>query len=284
MKDTEGKESRPVETPASKLDKMFADIRQQGRIGLMTHIIFGYPSVEASRQLIEIMVRSGVDLIEIQLPFSDPTADGPTITQACQKVINRGVRVSEGIEFLEEMAQTYPIPFLFMSYYNILFNYRTSPDDPRGPESFIRAAAKAGASGLIVPDIPPDEVQEGYPEACKEHGLHPIYVISPNITDARLEAVKNYASGFLYCTSRTGTTGKVMELQMEKLNKFLDHVKASTDLPRAVGLSISSREQIDSLQPRAEMAVVGSHLVRVFDNLGLAGLERELRTLTGQDP
>ncbi len=268
---------------ASRVDEVFDAIRQRRRIGVMTHIVFGYPTVEASRQLVDIMVQAGVDLIEVQLPFSDPTADGPTITRACQKALDRGVRVSDGIAFVEEMSAKHDVPFLFMCYYNLLFNYRPGPDAPRGVASFARAAAEAGAAGLIVPDVPPEEVQEGYPEACREHGLHPVYVVSPNIGDRRLEVIRDVASGFIYCTSRTGTTGKDVELEFERLKSFLGRVHDITGLPLAVGFSLSRREQIEALEGEAEMAVVGSHLIRVFDDLGMAGLERELRGLTGKD-
>jgi tryptophan synthase alpha chain len=248
----------------------------------MTHIVFGYPTTEASRKLVEVMVRAGVDLIEIQLPFSDPTADGPTITRACQTALDRGVRVADGIAFLEEMAKAHPIPFLFMSYYNVVFNYRSGPGDARGAAAFVRAAAGAGAVGLIVPDVPPEEVQEGYPEACREHGLHPIYVISPNVGEDRLRVVARVGSGFVYCTSRTGTTGKDVEIEMERLDRFLGIVRDVVRLPVAVGFSISKRAQIEALRGKADVAVIGSHLIRVFDDVGVAGLKREVRALTGR--
>lgn len=267
---------------AARIEALFGDLRERGRVGVMTHIVFGYPTVEVSRRLVDVMVRAGVDLIEIQLPFSDPIADGPVITRACQKALDGGVRVEEGIAFLEEMTRTHEIPFLLMSYYNLVFNYHSGPDAPRGVASFARAAARAGAAGLIVPDVPPDEVQEGYPGACREFGLHPIYVVSPNIGPRRLQAVKSVASGFVYCTSRTGTTGRDVELQLEKLDRVLDQVREVTGLPLALGFSISARAEIKALEGKADMAVVGSHLIRVFDELGLAGLERELWGLTGK--
>jgi tryptophan synthase alpha chain len=266
----------------ARIDQVIAKLRREGRIGVMTHIVLGYPTMEASRQIVEAMARCGVDLIEVQLPFSDPTADGPTITAACQRALVRGVRVSDGINFVREAAARHSLPFLFMSYYNIVFNYHAGPGEPRGADAFASAAAGAGAGGLIVPDIPPEEAQEGYPEACREHGLHPIYVISPNITERRLEAVKRAASGFVYSTSRTGTTGREMELEMERLDRFLPRVREVTGLPIAVGFSITRREQIEALRGKADIAVIGSHLVRVYDTLGLAGLERELRGLVGR--
>ena len=278
---TDAANERSKARGATRLDAVFERLREEGRVGVMTHIVFGYPTIEGSRQIVDVMVRAGVDLIEIQLPFSDPIADGPTISNACQQALNRGVRVSDGMAFMEEVSAKYDVPFLFMSYYNILYNYRPNPDAPRGVASFARSAADAGATALIVPDAPPEEVQEGYPEACRENHLHPIYVVSPNIGVDRLQVVKEVASGFIYCTSRTGTTGKEVEFQWELLNRFLGDVRDVTGLPRAVGFSITKREHVEALEGKAELAVIGSHLVRVFDDLGIARLERELKRLTG---
>jgi tryptophan synthase alpha chain len=265
---------------AARIDRVLERLRSEGRVGLMAHLVLGYPTLEASRHIVLTMARSGVDLIEVQLPFSDPTADGPTITLACHRALERGVRVADGIRFVAEMSKLHSIPFLFMSYFNLLFNYQGS--GRRGLAAFAAAAAEAGASGLIVPDLPPEESQEGYPEACRESGLHPIFVVSPNVGQDRLQAVGKVAGGFLYSTSRTGTTGKDVEIELEELKSFLARAREVCGLPTAVGFSIQRREQILALKGHAEIAVVGSHLLRVYDKHGLTGLERELRTLAGR--
>ncbi len=267
---------------AAALDEVFARLRKESRVGLMTHIVFGYPTVEASRHLADIMVRSGVDLMEVQLPFSDPTADGPTITHACLKALDRGVRAADGLAFVSEAVRKHSVPILFMSYFNVVFNYHEKGEARRGIAAFARAAAQAGAAGLIIPDLPPEEDQERYPETCREHGLHPIYVTSPNVNDRRLEAIAKAASGFVYTTSRTGTTGREVQIAMDELGCFLDRAHRICKLPVAVGFSISKREQIEALSGKAEMAVVGSHLIQVYEKLGLSALEREIRTLAGR--
>ncbi len=271
---------------AARLDRVLARIRSEGRVGLMTHIVLGYPTLEASRHIVQAMIRSGVDLIEVQMPFSDPTADGPTITLACHRALARGVRVAAALEFVAELSPRQPAAFLFMSYFNLLFNYRAGGaaggGTAGGVAAFARAAAAAGASGLIVPDLPPDEDQEGYPEACRSNGLHPIYVVSPNSGRRRLQAVARVAGGFLYSTSRTGTTGKDMEIPMEELKGFLKEAREICRLPIAVGFSITRREQVEALRGHADIAVVGSHLIRVYEKSGLNGLERELRILAGR--
>ena len=266
---------------AARVDRVLERIREDGRVGLMAHLVLGYPTLEASRHIVGAMVRAGVDLIEVQLPFSDPTADGPTITLACHRALERGVKVADGLRFVAEMSRQHSVAFIFMSYFNLIFNFRRSADGG-GTAAFAAAAAEAGASGLIVPDLPPEEEGEGYPEACREHGLYPISVISPNVGEDRLQAVGRVAGGFLYCTSRTGTTGRDVEIQFEELGSFLSLAREICGLPLAVGFSISKREQIEALRGRAEVAVVGSHLIRVYEKYGLTGLERELRILAGR--
>jgi tryptophan synthase alpha chain len=269
----------------ARIDRALERIRSEGRVGLMAHLVLGYPTLEASRHIVLSMVRSGVDLIEVQLPFSDPTADGPTITLACHRALERGIKVADGLRFVAEMGRHHQVPFLFMSYYNLLFNYRAgeaAAGGRGGVAAFARDAAAAGAAGLIVPDLPPEEDQEGYPEACRESGLHPIYVVSPNVGEDRLRAVARVAGGFLYSTSRTGTTGKDVEIEFAELGAFLERARQVSKLPLAVGFSIQKREQIEALRGRAEIAVVGSHLIRVYEKHGLTVLERELRTLAGR--
>ncbi len=268
----------------ARIDGAIERLRAENRVGIMAHLVLGYPTMEASRYIAQVMVRSGVDLIEVQLPFSDPTADGPTITLACHRALERGVRVADGMRFVAELtaegAAGHKVPIVFMSYFNLVFNYRDGAG--RGVEGFAATASRAGAAGIIVPDLPPEEEQEGYPEACKAHGIHPISVISPNIGEERLRAVARVSSGFLYSTSRTGTTGKDVEIDFGELGDFLARARKTCGLPLAVGFSISKREHVDALRGHAEIAVVGSHLIRVYDKHGLSGLERELRVLAGR--
>ena len=244
----------------------------------MTHLVYGYPDVESCREIVDAMVGAGVDLIEIQLPFSDGTADGPTITAACQKALDGGARVADAVRFAKEMSRRHDVPFLFMSYFNLAFNFHED-GGARGVDAFARAAAAAGVTGLIVPDIPPEESQDGYVEACVTHGLHSICVTSPNVSEQRLEAIARVASGFVYCTSRTGTTGRDMEIEMDRLGAFLERARAICQLPLAVGFSISRRDQVEALRGKAEVAVVGSHLLRVYDREGAGGVAREVRKL-----
>ena len=143
----------------------------------MTHIVIGYPDLDTSMRTVEAMVEAGVDLMELQIPFSEPIADGPVILHANQKALGAGVTVADCFEFAETCVRRFDIPFLFMSYYNILFRY--------GVDAFVERMASIGLRGAIVPDLPPEE-GDVYLSAMETAGLDPIFIYSPNTPDARL--------------------------------------------------------------------------------------------------
>ncbi|MBI4232416.1 tryptophan synthase subunit alpha [Candidatus Peregrinibacteria bacterium] len=226
---------------------------------IMTHIVAGYPSMEKCEQLALEMAKSGVDFIEIQIPFSDPVADGPTIMQANQKALESGVKVADRFELMQRLSgQINAGPkLLFMSYFNILFSY--------GVEKFCKKAKECGCYGLIVPDIPIDEEKyEGYLAACKRHGLMPIQVIAPLTNDERLKQISKKARGFVYCVSRTGTTGQTNSLNPE-LSAYLKRVRRYIDLPLAVGFGISSKQHVEAVWKEAEIAVMGSKVINMIN-------------------
>ena len=171
--------------------------REQNGILLMTHIVLGYPDFDTSLRLVEQMVESGVDLVELQIPFSEPIADGPVILHANQLALQRGSTVARCCEFAAEVARRFPIPFLFMSYYNVLFKH--------GTESFVTRMAAANLKGAIVPDLPPEEGAE-YLRAMKQAELDPVFIFSPHTSAERMTHIASYARGFVYCVARKGVT------------------------------------------------------------------------------
>jgi len=231
---------------------------QHKNILLMTHIVLGYPSFETNRQVIAQMVENGVDCIEMQIPFSEPMADGPVILKANQDSLAQGTTVKECLEFGAEMAATYNIPFLFMTYYNIIFKY--------GEKDFF-AAAKAGAiQGLIVPDLPP-EMSPDFFSYARETGIAPILIYAPTSTDARMAELNNFGDGFIYCVARRGVTGAKSEFG-EEFGAYLTRCRAATNLPLAVGFGIRDREDVNTLIGKADMAVIGSQTIQLVDEKG----------------
>jgi tryptophan synthase alpha chain len=237
------------------LDQQLRKIKQNKSIGLMTHVVIGFPSLEETVTLVKTMAENGADIIELQIPFSDPLADGPTIMKACEEALERGTKVRDAFIVMKELSGAVSIPLLFMAYYNTIFNY--------GVERFCADAQKAGASGLIVPDMPLDEEpNEHFFKYCKQYNLHHIQVISPASTDERLKKNAKVAKGFVYVTSRQSTTGAKASLA-PRIADVLKNVRMYINLPLAVGFGISKKEHLQALKGHADIAVVGSAIIDV---------------------
>lgn len=204
------------------------------------------------------MAESGADFIELQIPFSDPLADGPTIMRACEISLQNGTKVKDAFVIMKKLTSEIAVPLLFMAYYNSVFKY--------GVEKFCRDAKKAGAFGLIVPDMAIDEEnEEHFFSYCRKYNLHNIQVISPVSTDNRLKKNAKVASGFVYCTARQGVTGARDQLD-PYLVSYLEKVKKYFSVPIAVGFGITKKEQIDVLSGVADIAVVGSAIVDIISS------------------
>ncbi len=241
----------------TKLENKLDEIINSKRIGLMTHVIVGYPTLNDTINIVKTMAENGVDLIELQIPFSDPLADGPTIMKACEKSLEKGTKVRDAFTIMHALSSQISIPLLFMGYYNTVFKY--------GVEKFIYDAKNAGASGLIVPDMPIDqENEEHFFSFCKKYYLHNIQVISPASTEERLVKNSRVANGFVYCTARQGTTGAKDKLDPQ-LSSYLKTVKKYFSIPIAVGFGISKKEHIKMLEGQADIAVIGSAIINIIN-------------------
>jgi len=225
---------------------------------LMTHLVLGYPSFAVNRRVIEQMVAAGVDIIELQIPFSEPVADGPVILRANQEAIASGVRVRDCLAFAAEMTARHPIPFLFMTYYNILFKF--------GVEDFLAASRQIGIQGLIIPDLPPEEGEE-YLAACRRLELAPIQIFAPTSSDERMVELAGHGAGFVYCVARRGVTGAQTSFD-ESFNNYIAHCRRATAMPLAVGFGISSRQDVELLRGKADIAVIGSATIRLVEEQG----------------
>jgi tryptophan synthase alpha chain len=244
------------------LEQYLKERRQKQEILLMTHIVLGHPHFDTSLRLVETMVHAGVDLIELQIPFSEPIADGPVILRANQESLSAGSTVDKCFDVASEVARRFDIPFLFMSYYNVLFR--------RGVATFVTRMQEAGLRGAIVPDLPPEEATE-YLSSMQENLLDPIFIYSPNTPDARLHTISRYARGFVYCVARKGVTGSETAFSGE-LSSYLERARAATSLPLAVGFGVKEKQDVDFLRGKADIAVVGSESLRVLERDGVAAV------------
>lgn len=235
----------------------------------MTHIVLGYPSLEDSYRIVKAMVEAGVDVMELQIPFSEPIADGPVILRANQEALAGGVKVGECLEFARTVCAEFPIPFLFMTYYNILFKY--------GVEAFAKAMASAGVQGAIIPDLPPEEGKD-YLEAMNHQGLAPIFIFSPNTGQDRMRMLASLGKGFIYCVARTGVTGAETNFS-EELEAYLKRCRTATPLPLALGFGVKDRADIDFLTGRADIAVIGTQTIRLIEEKGVDAVGDFIRGL-----
>ena len=235
----------------------------------MTHIVIGYPSFEASYEIVKQMVESGVDLMELQIPFSEPTADGPVIAHANQKALEDGVTVEACLNFAERAARTFDIPFLIMSYYNILFQY--------GLNRFVTVLSDCGLQGTIIPDIPPEEGRQ-YLAAMQQQDLAPILIFSPTTSLERMRFIASFAAGFIYCVARKGVTGEETNFSAE-LDAYLEKCRESTKLPLALGFGIKEKSDIDFLKGKADIAVIGTQTIRLMEEDGIKAVGDFIRGL-----
>ena len=227
------------------------------KVSLMTHVVVGYPTLKETEDLIVLMDKVRVDYIEMQIPFSDPLADGPTIMRACEKSLENGTKVSDAFSLAKRVTQKIKTPLLFMAYFNTVFNY--------GVSKFCFDAKKAGISGLIVPDAPIEEDEgEEFNKTCAQNKLFNIKVLSPASTEARIKLNSKIGTGFVYCTARQGITGAEKGFDPLVI-KYLKTVKKHFQIPVALGFGISKRAHIKQMEGLADMAVVGSAILDIIN-------------------
>ena len=253
----------------SRIAESMARLRADGRLGLIAYLTVGYPDVESTLRLVPTLAAGGADMVELGIPFSDPLADGATIQRASHHALGQGVTVVVCLDVLRRLRQGgLAIPLLLMGYYNPILAY--------GIDEFARDAADAGADGLIVVDLPPEEAV-GVQAACAGCGLDLIYLLAPTSSDERIARVAGQASGFVYCVSLTGVTGARGDLS-PGLAEFLARVRRHTSLPLAVGFGISRAEHVQAVaRLGAEAAVIGSAIIDLIDRTPAGEREEKVR-------
>jgi tryptophan synthase alpha subunit len=223
---------------------------------LMTHIVAGYPSLEESKQIGLTMLKFGVNFLEIQIPFSDPVADGKTIAKANQIALENGTKLKDCFDLAAEFVVSSDNPILFMTYYNVIYKY--------GVEEFMVKCKELGIYGLIVPDIPYDSSDgELFLEQASMNNIHVIFVISPITPEDRLKQIGERASGFVYCVSKFGLTG-TGGFEVDSLQDYLDNVRKYIEVPLALGFGIQSIEDVKKVNQVVDMAVIGSELIKKY--------------------
>jgi tryptophan synthase alpha chain len=236
---------------------------------LMTHIVMGYPTFDDSFRVVEEMVKAGVDMMELQIPFSEPIADGPVILHANQRALAAGATVQKCLDFARDITRSFDIPFLFMTYYNIPFKY--------GLKRFASAMAERELKGAIVPDLPPEEAGD-YLAAMEEFDLDPIFIFSPTTANERMKVIASFAKGFVYCVSRKGVTGLDTNFSGQ-LGGYLARCRSATRLPLALGFGVKEKADVDFLKGQADIAIIGTQTIRIMDQEGVGIVGEFIRNL-----
>lgn len=247
----------------SQLATFIEEKRQQKPILSMTHVVYGYPSVEESLSWMERLLQEGVDFIEVQFPFSDPVADGPSIVAACHKALEQKLDVETCLSQLGKLAKNFPESrIVLMSYLNPMYRF--------GLDKLAKRAAEENILGLILPDLPIEQAAT-YQAACKTSGIDPVWLVTPVTPPDRLAMLAGQASGFLYCVARSGVTGHSVhegKAKQTSLDDYLAHIKQHASAPMGVGFGLRERAQIEQLIGKADIAILGSALLDAYNQGG----------------
>lgn len=240
---------------------VFAAAKEQNRAALVGYLPAGFPSRQGAVEAMAAMADAGCDLIEIGLPYSDPVMDGPTVANAAQQALDAGTRTKDVLATVEQVAGS-GIPTVVMTYWNPVERY--------GVHRFAADLASAGGSGLITPDIIPEEAGE-WIDAADQHDLDKIFLVAPSSTDERLNLTADSCRGFIYAAAVMGVTGARQKPSL-LAEPLVRRTRATTDLPIAVGLGVSTADQAAEVASYADGVIVGSAFIRALELDGIPGL------------
>lgn len=242
--------------PGGRLAECFRGLRERGRCGFIAYLTCGDPSLKVSAEAVQVLAESGADIIELGVPFSDPIADGPVIQRASARALAAGASLSRILDMVAALrGGGLKLPLVLFGYYNPVLRF--------GPERLAREAAAAGADGLLVADLIPEE-GEDLAAACREVNLDRIQLVAPTTPDARIKKIAAATGGFLYAVSLTGVTG-MREHLPAGVAELMRRIRAQTDQPVALGFGIGSPETAAAAAKLADAVVVGSAIVRTME-------------------
>lgn len=238
----------------SRLERTFETLRRRGRPGLVTFTTAGDPDLERSADILRVLDRSGADVLEVGVPFSDPLADGPVIQRASERALRAGATLARVLELVAAVRSDISAGIVLFTYANPIVRMGMAP--------FVERAAAAGVDGVLVLDLPLEEA-DGFRDRTVEAGIDPIFLLSPTTTDARIRRAAELGRGFLYGISRLGVTG-ARDAIATGAEALVTRIRSATDLPIALGFGISRPEHVAEVGRWADAAVVGSALIDVI--------------------
>jgi tryptophan synthase alpha chain len=252
--------SKKSGTPAraGRIEEVFASLKERGEKGLVAFVTAGDPTAKKSEEIILAIDKAGADIIELGIPFSDPMADGPTIQASSERALGKGMTMTRVFDLVRRVRRKSAVPIVLFGYYNPIFSY--------GVSRFAHAARLAGADGVLVVDLPPEEGGE-LEAAMAGEGLDIIYLLTPTSDASRMKLVARHGTGFIYYVSLAGVTGARKTLTTN-IDKAVRKVKRFTDLPVGVGFGISTPKQAREAAREADAVVVGSAIINVIAKYG----------------
>lgn len=239
----------------NRIEARLNELQSKKEKAFITYMTAGLPDMEGMKQIICAQEEAGTDIIELGIPFSDPVADGPVIQSASKRAIEQGVNLSVTLQAVKELRQNCQIPIVFMMYYNTILFY--------GVEKFVDKCIECGVDGVIVPDLPYEEQDEIKAFLGKENAPILIQLVSP-VSEQRIPMLLKDARGFVYCVSSMGVTGQAANFHKD-VAKYLQNVKAHTDIPIMMGFGIRTPEDVQGYKDIVDGAIVGSHFIRVME-------------------
>jgi len=255
----------------SRTEDVLAANKKSGRGSLIGYFPVGYPNLDDSVDAAIAMCESGVDVLELGLPYSDPVMDGPVIQEATMTALANGFKLSQVFEAVSRITAAVDTPVLVMTYWNPVSQY--------GIEKFAKDLKAAGGAGLITPDLVPDEASK-WLSAAKEQGLDRVFLAAPTSTAARVKATCDSSQGFVYAVSTMGITGARADLDAKAREVVANVRSSSTSAKTCVGIGISTAEQVAEVNEYADGAIVGSAFVKAYSEGGLTALSEKVQELT----
>jgi tryptophan synthase alpha chain len=246
------------------LESFLAERKKDKDLLVMAHVVCGYPSFEDNMLELEIMAEAGVDLVELQFPFSEPSADGPLFVHANEQSLKAGTTVEQCFEFMQQASERFPFKLLMMGYYNTVFKM--------GEETFVKRVKDAGGVGYILPDLPVEESANLH-RLSEEAGIEPIILMTPTSTDKRLAQLGAVSRGLVYVVARKGVTGSKTNMGDDVL-ALIERCRQHTNVPIGVGFGISGKQDMDFLRGSADMAIVGTAALKTWEESGADGLRK----------
>jgi tryptophan synthase alpha chain len=237
---------------------------------VMSHTVMGYPSLAYNHEQVRTLAESGVDIIELQFPFSDPMADGPVLSKANQESLENGTTIEHCFTEAKKITSAFQSTmFVIMTYYNVIYAY--------GKEAFLTKAKECGIQGIIVPDLPPDEDEaHDYVKAADATDIATIFLCTPFTSLERLNYISQYARGLIYCVARLGTTGRHTKFGPD-FETYINNVKKSFALPIGVGFGIQTSDDVNHLKRvGADIAIICSHVIKMSMEKGLPAVKEYL--------